>query len=61
MEHKMISKENYFNTKYATALIHTSFTQNGICIQNYSFCPKNNGEKWSRKNSFEITQCAKPF
>ena len=64
------SKKNLWNKKWFqkktiltqnTPLIHTSFTQNGICIKNYSFCSKNNGEKWSRKNSFEITQRAKPF
>ena len=26
-----------------------------------SFGPKNDGEKWSRKNIFEIPPCAKPF
>ena len=25
------------------------------------FWPKNDGEKWSRKNIFEIPPCAKPF
>jgi hypothetical protein len=26
-----------------------------------AFWPKNDGEKWSRKNIFEITPCARPF
>ena len=27
----------------------------------YHFWPKNDGEKWSRENIFEIPPCAKPF
>ena len=45
-----------------TWLIHTSFfPQNGICIKNYNFWPKNDGEKWSRKNIFEIPPCGSHF
>ena len=30
------------------------YPQNGICAQKYPFGPKNDGEKWARKNYFEI-------
>ena len=30
-------------------------------MQIYHFWPKNDGEKWSRKNISEIPSCAKPF
>ena len=36
-------------------------TQNGICKWNQHIWPKNDGEKWSRKNIFEIPPCIKPF
>ena len=43
-----------------TWLIHTSlYPQNGICIQKYNFWPKNNSEKWTRKNIFEIPPCVR--
>ena len=32
--------------------------QNGIWVQFLHFWPKNDGEKWSRKNIFEIPPCA---
>ena len=35
--------------------------QNGIWVKFYHFWPKKDGEKWSRKNIFEIPPCAKPF
>ena len=35
--------------------------QNGIRVKFYHFWPKNDGEKWSRKNIFEIPPCAKLF
>ena len=34
--------------------MHYFYPHNGICIQKYKFWPKNDGEKWSRKNIFEI-------
>jgi hypothetical protein len=36
---------------------HLAHGQNGICIYNYSFWPKNNGEKWYenlRKNGDKV-------
>ena len=35
--------------------------KSGIWVKFYHFGPKNDGEKWSRKNIFEIPPCAKPF
>ena len=35
--------------------------QNGICDKKYYFWPKNDDEKWSRKNYFEIPPCAGHF
>ena len=35
--------------------------QNGIWVKFYHFGPKNDGEKWVRKNSFEIPPWAQPF
>ena len=38
----------------------TNFTlpgQNGIWVKFYHFWPKNDDEKWSRKNIFEISPC----
>ena len=32
--------------------------QNGIWVKYWHFWPKNDGEKWSRKNTFEIPTCA---
>ena len=32
--------------------------QNGIWVNFYHFWPKNDDEKWSRKNIFEIPPCA---
>ena len=43
-------------------LIHTSYhVQNGIWVTIYHFWPKNDDEKWHRKNYFEIPPCPKPF
>ena len=39
--------------------MHHFYPQNGICIPKYNFWPKNDGEKWSRNNIFEITPCTK--
>ena len=35
--------------------------QNGIWVKFYSFWPKNDEEKWSRKNISKIAPCAKAF
>ena len=52
---------NSFNTSYLTEFIHQFYPQNGICIQKYNFCPKNDGEKWSTKNIFEIPPCGRLY
>ena len=39
------------------AYFQACYPQNGICIQKYNFWPKNDGEKWSGKNYFEIPPC----
>ena len=39
--------------------IHRFYSQKGICNQKYHIWPKNDGEKWSRKNYFEIPPCGK--
>ena len=39
--------------------MHHFYPQNGICNQKYNFWSKNDGEKWSRKNHFEIPPCGK--
>ena len=40
-------------------LIYTSFLHSKWNLyQKYNFCPKNDGEKWHRKNIFEIPACA---
>ena len=38
---------------------HRFYPQNGICLQKYNFWPNNDGEKWSRKNIFEIPPCGR--
>ena len=35
--------------------------QNGIWVKFYHFWPKNDGQKWSRKNIFEIATCGSHF
>ena len=35
--------------------------QNEMWVKFYHFGTKNDDEKWSRKNIFEITPCPKPF
>ena len=35
--------------------------QNRICDKKYHFWPKNDDEKWSRKNYFEIPPCTSHF
>ena len=39
--------------------MHRLHGQNAICIQNYHFGLKNEGEKWSTKIYFEIPPCGK--
>ena len=41
--------------------IHRFYPTSRTCIKNYHFWHKNDGEKWSRKNSLEIPPCAMPF
>ena len=53
-------KFQIYQTIYENSRHHLS-AQNGICIKTYNFWPKNDGEKWSSKNIFEIPPCAKPF
>ena len=50
-------QHNFINTSYLTDSYIVFYPQNGICIQKYNFWPKNDGEKWSRKNIFEIPPC----
>ena len=38
---------------------HIFYPQSGICVQKYIFWPKNDGEKWSKKNYFEIPPSGK--
>ena len=40
---------------------HCLLAQNGIWVKFYHFWPKNDDEKWSRKNIFEIPSCGNPF
>ena len=45
-----------------TWLIHTSFLPSKLNLYiNYNFWPKNDGEKWCRKNTFEIPPCRSHF
>ena len=46
-------EKTLFNTRYKT-----NSTQNGIWVKFQHFWPKNDDEKWSRKNIFEIPPCA---
>ena len=63
MKYNQVSscKDVYLNTQY-TAVYDKSDQcvpgQNGIWVKFQYFWPKNDGEKWSRKNIFEIPPCA---
>ena len=63
-------KDKYIQNRWVTNLkvrkhvllewfIHRFYPQNGIFIQKCNFWPKNDGEKWSRKNIFEIPPCGR--
>jgi hypothetical protein len=57
-----IFEKKYFSkfTEHTTdEKINFTFSfQNGIWVKFYHFWPKNDGEKWFRKNIFEIPPCA---
>ena len=57
METMPFGNFSLFYTSYLPDFIQYFYPQNGICIQKYHCWPKNDGEKWSRKNYFEIPSC----
>ena len=48
----------FFNTVVYDKSDHCLPGQNGIWVKFQRFWPKNDDEKWSRKNIFEIPPCA---
>ena len=52
---------NFYILTHNMTDIQSSFYPQMESNQNYNFCPKNDGEKWSRKNIFEIPSCGKLF
>ena len=57
---KKIKAISLLNTSCLTnSYTHSFYPQKGICVQKHNFWPKNDGEKWSRENYFEIPPCRK--
>ena len=52
------NNQNAYNHTVYEKSDHCLPSQNGMGVKFQHFWPKNDGEKWSRKNIFEIPPCA---
>jgi hypothetical protein len=53
--------DHFFNKYRQDFSIELIVTLDSDCESGVKLSPKNDDEKWSRKNYFEIPPCAKPF